>query len=251
MADEKDIIEPEKRKRGEMPLLEHIEELRKRLIKAILAVIATSAIAFIYAEELYKLATWPLGDIKLHFTEITGSFFAYFKIALYAGLVAALPIVFYQLWKFAAPGLYPKEKKMILPLVGASTILFLLGAGFCFFFVLPFAIKFLVNYGDGEMIPIITVSSYISFAGMLMLAFGFSFELPVVGYFLGRVGVISAKTLSRIRPYAVIVILFVAAVLTPTPDAFTQLLLAIPLYLLYEMTILIVRATGKKKDKST
>ena len=129
-----------------------------------------------------------------------------------------------------------------------STILFLAGAAFCFFLVLPFAIKFLVGYGEGEMIPIITASNYISFAGMMMLAFGLSFELPIIGFFLGKIGLISARALSKARPYAIVVILFVAAILTPTPDIFTQLLLAVPLYILYEATIIIIRMTGRKKE---
>jgi len=242
---------PPRKKGGDMPFLEHIEELRWRLIKAVIAVIVAAVVAFIFAEEIYKFIVYPLGDIKLHFTEITGSFYAYLKIAFYTGILGASPVVLYQLWKFIAPGLYSKEKKVILPLVFSSTILFLIGAAFCFYLVLPFAIKFLVGYGAGEMIPIITVNSYISFTGMMILAFGLSFQLPVIGYFFGKIGLLSDRALAKGRPYAVVIILVVAAVLTPTPDIFTQLLLAVPLYFLYELTIMLIKFTGKKKEPLT
>nr|MBN2276263.1 twin-arginine translocase subunit TatC [candidate division Zixibacteria bacterium] len=233
-------------KKSSMPFLEHIEELRRRLIWSLVAIGVMTCISFGFAQYVYEFITAPLGDTKLHFTEITGSFYAYLKISLITGIFAALPIVFYQLWKFIGPGLYKKEKKTILPMAFYSTGLFLAGAAFCFFVVLPFALDFLIHYGEGEMTPIITVSSYISFAGMLLLAFGLAFQLPVVGYFLGRIGVITGKGLGRIRPYALVAILIVAAILTP-PDVFSQLLLAVPLYILYEITIIIVKISGSKK----
>jgi sec-independent protein translocase protein TatC len=247
MADTNEIYEPAAKKKGEMSFLDHIEELRRRLLKSIAAVGIMTVLAFIFSEKIFKYVTLPLGDIKLHFTEITGSFMAYFKISIYAGIVAASPIVLYQIWRFVAPGLYAKEKKAVFPLVFFSTILFLAGASFCFFVVLPYAIEFLVNYGGGELIPIITISSYITFAGMMMLGFGLSFELPVVGYVLGKTGIISHKTLSKGRPYAVVAILIVAAIITPTPDVVNQMLLAVPLYILFEVTILVMRLTGKDR----
>ncbi len=238
----------EQETRADMPFLDHVEELRWRIIKSILAVAVMGIIAFAFAGHIYKFATIPLGDVKLHFTEVTGSFYAYLKISFYTGIFAALPIVFYQLWKFIAPGLYKTEKQYVLPMVAASTILFLIGAAFCFLVVLPFAIQFLISYGQEVMTPIITVSSYVSFAGLLLIAFGLAFQLPVVGYFLGKIGIATPKRLGKGRPYAVIVFLIGAAVLSP-PDIFTQILLAGPLYLLYEITIIIVRITGKKTEK--
>ncbi|SYZ73613.1 Sec-independent protein translocase protein TatC [Candidatus Zixiibacteriota bacterium] len=248
MDEEEQLIDSAPRKKGEMPFLEHLEELRRRLIKSILAVAVTTIIAFYFSEHIFKFAIRPLGGVKLHFTEVTGSFMAYLKISIYTGIVAALPIVFYQIWKFVAPGLYPKEKRMVSPLVLISVLLFLAGASFCFFVVLPFAIEFLVNFAQGEMTPIITVSSYVSFAGFMLLAFGLSFELPIVGYFLGRVGVISAHTLNRGRAYAIVLIVAFAGIVTPTPDIFNQLLLAVPMYILYEVTIIVVRVTARKKE---
>ncbi len=232
-------------KKPGMSFLAHVEELRWRLIKSILSVAVMALVAFAFADYLYKIIIIPLGDVKLHYTEVTGSFYAYLKISMFAGITGAIPIVFYQLWKFIAPGLFSKEKKMIIPLVFFSTVLFLIGGGFCFFVVLPFALSFLIGYGSEVMTPIITVSSYISFAGLLFVAFGFAFELPIIGYFFGKVGLVSSKALGKARPYAVVVFLILASVLSP-PDIFTQVLLAGPLYLLYEITILLVRYTGKK-----
>ena len=228
-----------------IPFLDHVEELRWRLIKSFAAIAVFGLGSFAVADFLYKGITFPLGDTQLHFTEVTGSFYAYLKLSMYSGIVVASPIVFYQLWRFISPGLYSAEKRWIIPMVFFSTILFLGGGSFCFFVVLPFAIKFLLSYGEEVMTPIITINSYISFAGMLLLAFGFAFELPVVGFFLGKLGIISSRTLSKGRPFAVVGFLIFAAVLTP-PDVISQLLLAGPLFILYEITIVIVKLTGKK-----
>ena len=249
MTDNKDPEITEKRGRSDMPFLDHVEELRWRLIKSILAIAVVAGVSFIFAEHIFKFITIPLGDIKLHFTEITGSFYAYLKVAFYTGIIGAAPIVLYQLWRFVAPGLYPKEKSAVVPFVFFATVLFLGGAAFCFYVVLPYAIKFLVGYGQDIMTPIITVSSYVSFAGMMLLAFGLTFELPVIGFFLGKIGLISARLLRKGRPYALVLILIVAAILTPTPDVFSQILLAGPMYILYEITIIIVRYTGRKKEE--
>jgi len=247
MSDTDYTQEPEPKKKADMPFLDHIEELRWRLIKSIIAIALSGIIAFIFADKLYSLITMPLGDTKLHFTEVTGSFYAYLKLAFFGGIIVAAPYVFHQLWSFIAPGLYDQEKQTVMPMVFFSFVLFLIGASFCFVVVLPIALKFLLGYGEGILTPIITVSSYISFAGLMIVAFGMAFELPVVGYFLGKIGLITPPLLNRIRPYAIVGMLIVGAVLSP-PDIFTQILLAVPLVLLYELTIVIVRLTGRKKE---
>jgi len=229
-----------------MPFLDHLEELRWRLLKSVLAVVVMAVAAFVFRDELFHFIIRPLGDTKLHFTEVTGSFYAYMKVAIFTGLTAALPIVFYQLWAFIAPGLYRTEKAAVLPLVLISTFLFLLGAAFCYFMVLPMALQFLIGFGDDILQPIITVGSYISFAGLMMVAFGIGFQLPIVAYFLGRLGILSSAIMSRARPYAVVIILIVGAILTP-PDVFTQVLLAGPIYVLYEISIIIVKVTGRRE----
>ena len=228
-----------------MSFVDHLEELRWRLFKAILSVVIMALIAFYFSDELFKLLIIPLGDVKLHVTEVTGSFYAYLKVSFFAGIFGALPVVFYQLWMFISPGLYKQEKKVVIPLVTISSLLFLIGAAFCYFVVLPLALKFLIGFSGDILNPIITVGSYISFTGLLLIAFGFAFELPIVAYFLGRVGLISSSFLAKGRRYAIVAILILGAVITP-PDIFTQVLLAIPIYLLYEISIILVKHTGKK-----
>jgi sec-independent protein translocase protein TatC len=230
-----------------MPFLEHLEELRKRLIRSIIALLIAAAGSFYFADHIVKFIVKPLGDTKLYVTEVAGSFTAYFKVSLIAGLIVALPYIFWQLWSFVSPGLYKRERLMILPIVIASTVLFLLGAIFCFYVMLPVSLNFLINFSGGLITPIITVSSYVSFISMLILGFGLGFQLPIVAYVLGKFGIVSARGLSKARRYAIVVLLFLAAFLTPTPDAFTMMVMFVPLYALYEVSILIVWLTGKKK----
>jgi len=230
-----------------MPFLEHLEELRKRLIRSIVALLIAAGGSFYFADHIVKFIIRPLGDTKLYVTEVAGSFTAYFKISLIAGMIVALPYIFWQLWSFISPGLYKREKLMILPIVLSSTVLFLLGAVFCYYVMLPITLNFLINFSGGLITPIITVSSYISFISMLILGFGAGFQLPIVAYVLGKFGIVSARGLSKARRYAIVVLLFLAAFLTPTPDVFTMMVMFVPLYALYEISILIVWLTGKKK----
>ncbi len=232
---------------GSMSFLSHLEELRRRLLKSLLALVVMTAVAFYFKDHLMAFIVAPLGEIKLFVTQITGSFYAYLKISLIGGVVGAAPIIFYQLWAFVSPGLYPQEKTRVFPLVLVSTVLFLIGAAFCYLVVLPYSLKFLIGFSGDLLNPIITVESYLTFSGMLLLAFGVGFEMPVVAYFLGKVGIISSRILAKGRRYAIVLILVTAAILTPTPDVATQLMLAGPLYLLYEISIIIVKATGRRK----
>jgi len=233
--------------KGSMPFLDHLEELRWRLIKSVFSVIIMSFVAFYFSDQLLKFIRIPLGDINLYNIEVTGTFYAYLKISLITGILGALPIIFYQLWSFISPGLYKKEKWMIFPLVLISTFLFLLGAGFCFVMVLPLSFKFLIGFSGELIVNTITIGSYINFVGLLLLAFGFAFQLPLLNYFLGKMGLITSDFLVKGRRYAIVIILIVGAILTP-PDVFTQVLLAIPLYILYEISILVVKMTQKRKE---
>jgi sec-independent protein translocase protein TatC len=245
MTDEEEKHQPAEI--GSMPFLNHLEELRRRLLKSLLALVLMTAVAYYFKDHLMAFIVEPLGNVKLHVTQVTGSFYAYLKISLIGGVVGAAPIVFYQLWSFVSPGLYPQEKARVFPLVFVSTVLFLVGASFCYLVVLPYSLKFLIGFSGDLLSPIITVGSYLTFSGMLLLAFGVGFEMPVVAYFMGKVGIISSRFLGKGRRYAVVLILITAAILTPTPDIATQLMLAGPLYLLYEISIIIVRVTGKRK----
>lgn len=231
---------------GSMPFLRHLEELRWRLFKSLIAIVIMAMVAFYFAGHLIGFIKMPFGDTPLYNIQVTGTFYAYLKVALFAGVIGALPIIFYQLWSFISPGLYKREKAVILPMVAISTFLFLLGAGFCFKVVLPIAFKFLMGFANEIVQNTITIGSYIDFVGLLMLAFGFGFQMPVVAYFLAKIGIITPRFLSKGRRYAAPLLLIVGAIITP-PDVFTQVLLAAPMYLLYEISIIVVRITQRKK----
>ena len=234
-----------KRAPTSMGFLEHLEELRWRLLKSVLTVVVFSIAAFYFSDRIITFIKLPLGDVQLYNIQVTGSFYAYLKVSLITGVLASLPIVFYQMWSFISPGLYKKEKILILPLVLTSTALFLIGSAFCFVVVLPLSFKFLIGFSGELIVNTITIGSYISFVGLLLIAFGTAFQLPVVAYVLGKIGLVTPKGLSKGRRYALITILISAAIITP-PDVFTQVLLAAPLYFLYEISIVVVKLTGKK-----
>lgn len=170
------------------------------------------------------------------------------KVSMFAGLAMAVPVVLYQFWMFVLPGLYEREIKYLLPITVFGTLFFFGGASFCFFIVVPHAITFLTQFGTENVKPLIDVSDYFSFVFWLCIAFGAVFQLPIIAFFLGKVGLVTSRALSRGRRYAIVIILIVAALITPTPDAFSQLLLAIPLYLLYEVSIIVVRLTGAREQ---
>ena len=228
-----------------MGFLGHLEELRWRLLKSVLTVVVLSIAAFYFSDRIITFIKIPLGDVQLYNIQVTGSFYAYLKVSLITGILASLPIVFYQMWSFISPGLYKKEKILILPLVLMSTFLFLVGSAFCFVVVLPLSFKFLIGFSGELIVNNITIGSYISFVGLLLIAFGAAFQLPILAYVLGKIGLVTPKGLSKGRRYALITILISAAIITP-PDVFTQVLLAAPLYFLYEISIMVVKFTGKK-----
>jgi sec-independent protein translocase protein TatC len=175
------------------------------------------------------------------------------KVSFVAALALASPVIFYQLWKFISPGLLAKEKKYVLPFVISATGLFIAGALFCFFMILPFAMEFLLTYKLGDvLVPMLSVGQYVDFCLKFMLAFGAVFELPIVIIFLTRMGIVTTKTLAKNRKYAVLVAFILAAILTPTPDVFNQTLMAIPIVILYEAGILVSRifVRGKTADAS-
>ena len=227
-----------------MGFLDHLEELRGRIIKSLFSIIIFSIVAYVFSERLLEFITRPIPEV--YFMAPTEAFSTRIKISLIAGIIISVPVIFYHVWRFIAPGLFKKEIKMLIPFVLASTIFFLIGAAFCFFMVLPLSMKFLLGFGTEKLKPMIQIKDYVSFVSYLILAFGAVFELPVISYFLGKIGIITADTLRKGRRYAVTAILILAAVITP-PDVFSQFMLAGPLYFLYEVSILVVKFTGKKK----
>ena len=229
----------------EMPFLDHLEELRIRLIKSFASVLIFSIAAFVFSEKIMNFLAKPVG--KIYFMAPTEAFMVQIKISLVIGVICAAPILIYQLWMFVLPGLYEKEVKIVFPIVIFSTLFFYGGGAFCLFYVIPIALNFLMKFGGENLEPLISVSEYFVFVTRMVLAFAVVFELPVVSYFLGRVGILSHRFMARGRRYAAIVILVLAAILTP-PDIFSQVALGVPLYLLYEISILIVFLTGRRRN---
>ncbi|HXW84854.1 MAG TPA: twin-arginine translocase subunit TatC [Candidatus Binataceae bacterium] len=225
-----------------MSLIEHLTELRTRLIRALIALFVGFLIAYAIADPLFRLLTEPLreasqGKALLIGTGVGEAFFTKLKVALVAGLFIASPAVFYEIWKFIVPGLYETERKMVLPFVISATIFFLAGGYFCWAVVFKLGYRFfLQQYASIEVTPTIRISEYLAFSAKLLLAFGITFEMPIFAYFLTRLGMIDHKLMQQYFRYAVLVIFIVSAALTP-PDMVSMILLAIPLVGLYGFSI--------------
>lgn len=226
----------------EAPLLEHLVELRQRLVRCLIAVGVGFALSYSFAERLLDILLKPLMDVmpagsKLIATSLPETFFTVMKLAMVAGAFVASPYIFYQLWQFVAPGLYKEERKIIMPVAFATAVCFVGGALFGYFIVFPFGFKFFVDYASDYITVMPTISAYFSLAVTLLFAFGLIFELPVFIFFLTSLGMVSTKTLRKFRRWAILLSFIVAAVLTPTPDAINQLLMAGPMVVLYEVGI--------------
>ncbi len=237
-----------------MSILGHLNELRRRLFRIVIIVVLGFVAFYGVSEPLYAFLSAPLQACmpegsKLIYTSPQGAFFTYMKVALVASLFGTSPFSFYQVWAFIAPGLYREEKRAVLPLAFFSSIFFLAGAAFCFFLVFPIAFKFFMGFATDTIVPMISVEEYLSFALKLLLAFGVVFEMPLFAYFLSRFGLLTPAFMRRSRRYAVLVIFIVAAILTP-PDVFSQCLMALPMLLLYEVSIYVSAMAYKKKDDS-
>jgi sec-independent protein translocase protein TatC len=229
-----------------MPVRSHLEELRTRLVRSLVAVGLGMALCYYFREELMAVITRPLVAVMpkgthLVFTGLPEAFLNYLKISFFSALVLTAPYILYQLWKFISPGLYVSERKYVLPFVLSSTILFAGGVLFGYFLVLPPAFSFFMQFSTDFLRPMLSLREYLSFALKLLLVFGIVFEIPVVIFFLSRIGVVNPRMLSRQRKYAILLIFVIAAILTPTPDAFTQIMMALPMMVLYEAGILVAR----------
>ena len=234
------------------PFLSHLEELRKRLIICAIAVGICFVGAFTFSKKLFGFLTAPLREklpegSTLIYTNLPEPFFTYLKTAFIAGILIASPIIFYQLWMFVAPGLYQNEKKYIIPFVVSSTILFIGGALFGYFIVFPFGFEFFLGF-DETLRAFPSVKQYFSFASTLLLVFGIVFELPVVIFFLTKMGIVTPAFLKKKRKYAILLAFVIAAILTP-PDPATQCMMAVPLIFLYEVGIIVSRLAVKKKKE--
>ena len=232
--------------RTDVPLLEHLEELRQRLIRVFASVLIFSIVTYIFAEYLQEYLVKPIGTV--YFRDPTGAFMVRIKLAFAGGILVSIPVILYHFWRFVSPGLYRHEIRSVLPIMFFGTIFFFGGAAFCYLIVIPLALAFLQSFATESILPWIDIKEYFSFVIWLCLAFGVVFELPVVSYFLGRVGIITSSWLRRGRRYAIIIILVTGALLTP-PDIFSQVALAVPVYLLYEVSIIVVRITGRREPR--
>lgn len=230
----------------EMPLTEHLEELRWRVMKAILAVAVGFGISYMFADRLFGILTAPIEtvgegkDLSMIGTGVAEAFFTKLKVSFIAGIFLASPALFYQAWRFISPGLHGHEKVYVVPFVAFGTFFFFAGAIFCYYTVFYVGYRFfLEQYQTIGIEPALRISEYLSFSSRLLLAFGVTFELPVIAFFLARVGVIDHNTLIQPWRYAIIAIVILAAVLTPGPDVASQMLLAVPLILLYGVSIVV------------
>lgn len=235
-----------------IPFTAHLEELRKRLITAFIAVGIGFALAYGFKEQLFQILVRPLVQVMgegdtLIFTGLPEAFFTYLKVALLAGILLASPVILYQFWMFVAPGLYEKEKRVLLPIVFLSTVFFVGGALFGYFIVFPWGFKFFLGFATETIRPMPSMKEYLGFSAKLLLAFGVVFELPLVLTFLARLGVVSVEFLKKNRKYALLLFFAGAAILTP-PDVVTQIMMALPLMLLYEISIIGARIFGKRTE---
>lgn len=223
----------------------HIADLRKRLVISSLTVIAMFFVCFSFYE---PILTWMMVPVEAALpknsqmvaVEIQETFFTAMKVAFFAGFIISLPVIFWQLWLFLAPGLYDHEKKLVIPFVFFATLMFLMGASFAYYIVVPLGFDFLIAFGSAVVTVLPSIGAYVSFFTKLIIGFGISFELPVITFFLARIGIVDDEMLKGFFKYAIVLIFIVAALLTP-PDVISQLLMAAPLTLLYGVSIYIAK----------
>lgn len=238
-----------------MPLTEHLAELRQRLIRALLAIGVGFSICYSFVDRLFGVLTAPLyrlneQKVALIGTGVAEAFFTQLKVAFIGGVFLAIPVILFQLWQFIVPALYDTERKYARPFMVFGTIFFVLGASFCYFVVLPVGfLYFIQQYALIEIEPQLRISEYLSFTSQMMLAFGTTFELPVVTFFLARIGLVTHRTLIQQGRYAIVVIFVVAAVLTP-PDVASQMLMAVPLLALYGLSVIVAWAFATKRPEA-
>lgn len=248
---------------SKMPLLDHLVELRRRLLYSLLTIIILFFICYYFSANIYAFLVKPLADItaemggerRMIYTALQEAFFTYVKVAFFAAMFLGFPVIASQVWLFVAPGLYKKEKKAFLPFLIATPVLFFLGGAFVYYFVFPVAWKFFLSFEatglDASPLPIqleAKVGEYLSLVMQLIFAFGLCFQLPVVFTLLGRAGIISSEGMKSKRRYAIVLAFVAAAILTP-PDVISQIGLAVPTIILYEISIYAVRLIERSQER--
>ncbi len=238
----------------EMGFLDHLEELRMRILKAVIAVLVVSIAAAFYADFLVqKVLLGPLLAVGLKAQVLTpyGIMLTYMQVVVVVGIIGAMPVILFQFWKFVAPGLLPNERKYAFRIVFFTSLCFLSGIAFAYFILVPTALKFFSTFGTDIFELNIAINEYISFLLSLILGAGFVFELPMITYFLTKIGILNPSFMRKYRRHAIVVILIISAIITPTPDMLTQSLLAAPMMLLYELSIFISRFAQRSTTNDT
>jgi sec-independent protein translocase protein TatC len=243
---------------SKMPLFEHLEELRSRLLICCLAIGAGFVISYFFSSRIFEMLIKPWIDamppgqpVKLIYTAPHEAFFVYMKVSFISGTILAVPIILWQVWRFIAPGLYENEKRYMLPVICCSVICFISGVLFGYFVVIPVAFKFFASFASEHITPMLRTTEYLAFANKMLLCFGIAFQLPVFAFFLAKLGLVSSDFLKRKRKWAIVLIFIAAAVLTPSPDILSQLLMAAPLLVLYEASVWIAHFFGSDRIKTT
>lgn len=228
----------------ELSLLQHLEELRRRMYVMAIAVFVMTAIAFFFAETIVRILLLPSGVEKCIALNPTENFTTFMRVSLFAGIALAMPVVIYELFAYVDPALMPHERRFVLTLGPFVLLLFVAGMAFCYFLLLPQALRFLVNFGSAVIDNQLRCAEYLSFVTTFILGMGVVFEVPALMFGLVRIRVVQRDWLARQRRYVFLLVFLVAALLTPTPDPFNQSLVAIPMYLLYELGLLLSRFAG-------
>lgn len=238
---------------GKMSFLEHLDELRKRLVHIAAYLAIGTVAAWVFHRQIYDFLALPITRLlppgtKLAYTSPTDVFTLYMKVSLVAGVVLTLPLNLYEVWKFIAPGLYRKEKKYVVPFMLSSMILFVAGAAFCYYMVLPAMFGWLLELGRSFM-PVIKIDDYLDLTNMMLLGFGLFFEMPVIAAFLSLFGIVSASFLWNKFKYAIVILVALAAILSPTGDAFNLAIWSAPMIALYLISIGVAALFGRRRKK--
>lgn len=232
----------------EMSFFDHLEELRRRLIFIAIAIFVATVISFFYVDQILAILTKPAKNLELIYTTPAEAFMSQIRLAFITGVLVTLPFTFYNVLAFIMPALREAERKAVIPLVISMILLFALGIIFGYVVVFPFALYFFLGFAREGLVPLFTISSYISFTVSFLVAFGVVFQVPLVFWFLGYLSLISSEFLRKNRKYAVLVIAILSAIITP-PDVFSQILMMGPLMLLYEIGVTLVRVTERKRAR--
>jgi sec-independent protein translocase protein TatC len=240
-----------KKSPDEMTFLEHLEDLRNRLFRAFISIFIAVIPAYLFSKEIYAFLSRPLTQFlpegeMMAYTTLTEPFMTYIKVSFLTALFAVSPYVFYQLWKFIAPGLYQKEKKYVVPFVSFTSIFFLGGAAFSYYVAYPFTCRFFLDMGK-DFDAVITMGQFFNLTIKMLLGVGLVFELPILILFLSKMGLVTSGWMVRKFKYAVLVIFIIAAIITPSPDVITQCILAVPMLILYSIGIVVAYVFGKER----